>query len=486
MTAALNILDLNNSEQGLHIPLLPWLQQIFSELNIDYQLVHTDGHIQASNSLYQPQIPAQQLAELIVLQDSLGKVQILIGHQQLLDLSQLCEQMGRNLQGISRNDLQSLLRPLGLDTPEKLSIPLPQLTELWVDQQLTAQDCLYFYSGLQNIYIQLSQDALLPLLRHAQLGDFGIDTARLLQNAKGNDTGDSQISRAVEQFTTLRIRQRLDQTIEIPPLPDTAGKIIRLRVDANASINDLAGVVSTDPSLAAQVVSWASSPFYGAPGGISSVQDAVVRVLGFDLVINLSLGLALGKSLRLPQDGPRGITPYWEKSVYAASLMQLLVKRMGGDHRPSIGLAYLSGLLHNFGYLVLNHIFPPHFSMISRYIEANPHLGHHIIEQQVLGVSREQISAWLMNVWQMPEEVMIALRWQQFQDYDGRHHLYSKLLFVTTQLLNSGGLGCEPAQAISEQTLNALSLSRQQIDDALTYVMTHQQELMSMARSLSH
>ncbi len=482
MTAATNIL----AQQPLPIPLLPWLQQLFTEMNTVYQLVHTDGHLQASNSFYQPHIPTEQIAELIVLQDSLGKVQILIGNQQLLDLSQLCEQMGRNLQGISRDDLQGLLRPLGLTTLEKLSIPLPQLTELWVDQQLTAQDWLYFYSGLPNVYIKLDHDALLPLLRQAQLGDFGVDTQKLIQNAKGNDSGDSQISRAVEQFTTLRIRQRLDQTIEIPPLPDTAGKIIRLRVDANASINDLAGVVSTDPSLAAQVVSWASSPFYGAAGGISSVQDAVVRVLGFDLVINLSLGLALGKSLRLPQDGPKGITPYWEKSVYAAALMQRLVKHMGGDHRPSLGLSYLAGLLHNFGYLVLNHIFPPHFSLISRYIEANPHLAHHIIDQQVLGVSREQISAWLMNVWQMPEEVMIALRWQQFQDYNGRHHQYAKLLFVTSQLLNSGGLGSEPAQVIQEQTLNGLSLSRHHAEESLVYIQTHRQELMSMARSLSH
>lgn len=481
MTAAFTIV----AQQPSPIPLLPWLQQLFNEMNTPYQLVHTDDHLQASNSFYQPHIPAQQLVELVVLQDSLGKVQILIHHQQLLDLSQLCEQMGRNLQGISRDDLTGLLRQVGLTTPNKMSIPLPQLTELWVDQQLTAQTSLYFYSGIPNVYIQLDHQALLPLLRHAELGNYGIDTQKLIQNAKGNDSGDTQISRAVEQFTTLRIRQRLDQTIEIPPMPDTAGKIIRLRVDANAGINDLAAVVSTDPSLAAQVVSWASSPFYGAAGGISSVQDAVVRVLGFDLVINLSLGLALGKSLRMPQDGPRGITPYWEKSVYAAALMQLLVKKMKGENRPSMGLAYLAGLLHNFGYLVLNHIFPPHFSLISRYIEANPHLAHHLIDQQVLGVSREQINAWLMNVWQMPEEVMIALRWQQFQDYDGRHHQYAKLLFVTNQLLNAAGLGSEPMQAIEEQTLSALSLSRPQIDEAVAYIESHRQELTSMARSLS-
>lgn len=54
-------------------------------------------------------------------------------------------------------------------------------------------------------------------------------------------------------------------------------------------------MVETDPALAAQVVSWAASPYYASPGKIRSVEDAIVRVLGFDLVINLALGLALGK-----------------------------------------------------------------------------------------------------------------------------------------------------------------------------------------------
>ena len=42
---------------------------------------------------------------------------------------------------------------------------------------------------------------------------------------------------------------------------------------------DLADVVETDPSLAAQVVSWAASPYYAAPGKIRSVEDAIGRVL---------------------------------------------------------------------------------------------------------------------------------------------------------------------------------------------------------------
>ena len=53
--------------------------------------------------------------------------------------------------------------------------------------------------------------------------------------------------------------------------------------------------METDPALAAQVVVGRPRPT-AAPGKIRSVEDAIVRVLGFDLVINLALGLALGRA----------------------------------------------------------------------------------------------------------------------------------------------------------------------------------------------
>jgi HD-like signal output (HDOD) protein len=126
----------------------------------------------------------------------------------------------------------------------------------------------------------------------------------------------------VNNFTTLRMMHRLEETLELPPLPETASRIIELRVDPYADARQLSTVVETDPSLAAQIVSWASSSYYGYSGKVNSVQDAIVRVLGFDLVSNLALGLALGKSLNLPKDAPQGFTRYWQQAVYGATAME--------------------------------------------------------------------------------------------------------------------------------------------------------------------
>lgn len=58
------------------------------------------------------------------------------------------------------------------------------------------------------------------------------------------------------------------------------------------------------------------------------MEDAIVRVLGFDLVINLALGLALGKTLSLPKDHPQQATPYWQQSIYTAAVIEGLTRAM--------------------------------------------------------------------------------------------------------------------------------------------------------------
>ena len=285
----------------------------------------------------------------------------------------------------------------------------------------------------------------------------------------------------MENFTSLRIKQRLEDTLEIPTLPQTAQRIIKLQVNPNALVSELAEIVESDPSLAAQVVSWASSPYYAAPGKIRSVQDAVVRVLGFDLVGNLALGLALGKTLVLPKDRVDGVTPYWVQSIYCSTLVEALAKLVPGGQKTSKGLTYLAGLLHNFGYLVLAHIFPPQFSQICRYMEANPHISHMAIEYQLLQITREQICVWLMQLWNMPEEVAVAIRHQHDPSYDGAHCTYPNLLFMATRLLRQQGIGDAPLEEVPDYLYEKYKLCPQAVAETVQQVINSADEIRGIA-----
>ncbi len=149
--------------------------------------------------------------------------------------------------------------------------------------------------------------------------------------------------------------------------------------------------------------------------------------------------------------------------------------------RPEAGLTYLAGLLHNFGYLLLAHVFPPHFSLICRHQEVNPHLGHSHIEQHLLGITREQIGSWLMRFWDMPEELAVALRFQEDPDYDGPLAVYANLLCLTLRLLRQRQIGSGPSQEIPDSLLARLQISRDKAEEALDKVLQAEAALRELA-----
>ncbi|SDV09367.1 aminoacyl-tRNA deacylase and HDOD domain-containing protein [Pseudomonas mucidolens] len=412
--------------------------------------------------------PARRV-QAVLLDDAVGTLMVLFPHDQLLDLNRLTELTGRKLTAVSPDRLERMLGKHNLS--QLPGIPPLTSSPCLYEESLLREPTLLVPSGEASVLLEVSTDDFKRLLSNASAANFGEPLSNIQPNFDRPNDDRDEITQAVQAFTVRRIQQRLEATIEIPPLADTAQKIIKLRVDPNATIDDITGVVETDPALAAQVVSWAASPYYASPGKIRSVEDAIVRVLGFDLVINLALGLALGKTLSLPKDHPQQATPYWHQSIYTAAVIEGLTRAMPRAQRPEAGLTYLAGLLHNFGYLLLAHVFPPHFSLICRHLEVNPHLCHSYVEQHLLGISREQIGAWLMRYWDMPDELSTALRFQHDPAYDGQYAEYPNLVCLAVRLLRSRGIGAGPDAQIPDELLERLGLSRDKAEDVVSKVL---------------
>ncbi|TQV82565.1 HDOD domain-containing protein [Exilibacterium tricleocarpae] len=469
------------------MPVPTSVKQLLETQNIAYQVSTTRNESEEGTGELWHQLRHQQYlrhagaAKSLILQDHKGRIQVLIRADCLLDLSAVNQQFGREFTAVPETELRNFF-----DQHQLQSIPaLPQIAGLQsvVDHRLLQPEELLLDAGADSQLLGLKQADFQQILTDATICDIAVPLAALEQPDTLNDD-ETQIRHSLDNFTRLRIKQRLEDTLELPPLPETAQRIIKLRVDPNADIGDLANIVETDPSLAAQVVGWAASPYYSAPGKIKSIHDAIVRVLGFDMVLNLALGLALGKTLNMPADGPRGATPYWRKAVYTATTVEALVTAIPREHRPSFGMAYLAGLLNNFGYLVLAEVFPPYFTTINRYSEANPQVGHQAIERHIIDITREQLAGWLMDLWNMPQEVVIALRYQNDPDYAGEHHEYAKLVYLAQLLLRQQGIGSGPVMATPSQLCSCLHLTPEQVGAAIDGIMESSTELNNIAAQM--
>lgn len=424
-------------------------------------------------------IADSQILKTILMADTLGRTQLIFLADSMLDVDALNTKVGRAFEALPHEDVSSLVESYSLKT-----LPaIPDITGLpaVVDSRVLEQETVYVETDEADKLIRLSKGALSASTQKAKVESIAVPLSAIAYNINqpGNDL--AQINQALEKFTSLRIKQRLEDTLELPPLPASAQEIIRLRSNPDAGADELADIIEKDPSLAAQVVSWASSSFYNAPGKIKSVHDAIIRVLGFDMVMNLAMGLALGRTLKVPQDEPKGYAPYWQQAMWLALGTTSVISKIDPSSRPSFGLSYLSGLLHNFGYLVLAHVFPPHFSLMCRYIEANPHLDTGYIEHFLLGITREQIGSQLMSVWNMPEEVIIGLRHQKNQAFEGVNFEYAALLQLTQHLLANAGVIPKLATELDKSVYARLHITEEKAHDAIEQLLESKDDVSAVA-----
>jgi len=143
---------------------------------------------------------------------------------------------------------------------------------------------------------------------------------------------------------------RLDANqIKFPPYPAVATKLEQLSRQPRSTLNELATVVSSDPTLAAAVLGRAHSAAHAAngTGRIPTLNEALGRI-GMQQLIEMALATGLGNGA--VANGPLAELrrDNWRRALLAAHLARMLA----GTRRVAADIAYLAGLLYELGAVV--------------------------------------------------------------------------------------------------------------------------------------
>ena len=138
--------------------------------------------------------------------------------------------------------------------------------------------------------------------------------------------------------------------VVLPTLPNIAVKIQELLDDPNVSADQIVAVLSSDPSISAQIIKGANSAIFAGRPQIKNVRDATTR-LGYRQLLNLVITITMGKMLysNHPKINRRMIE-VWEHSRKVAAMSYVLASR---QQNLSPDQAMLAGLLHDIGKLPL-------------------------------------------------------------------------------------------------------------------------------------
>ncbi|OQX86235.1 MAG: hypothetical protein B6D63_00395 [Candidatus Latescibacteria bacterium 4484_7] len=213
-------------------------------------------------------------------------------------------------------------------------------------------------------------------------------------------------------------------TGDLPPMPYVARKVMEIVGDSSASAQDLQEVISKDQGLTSQILKIANSALYARSRKIETLTDAIV-MLGFNTIKSLSVMNATKNLYKFMNKGKVfGLKDklLWEHSVGAALTARAVAQKINSRF---VEQAFLGGLLHDIGKLVLLQKVPEIFDSV---IEEVYNTGRHFseVEMEKLGFTHAEVGAHLMGKWKFTGDFEEAVR---------NHHAVTSDLQVESQLV---------------------------------------------------
>ncbi len=196
----------------------------------------------------------------------------------------------------------------------------------------------------------------------------------------------------------LRLRVR-----ELPALPQAALEALAVLRDEEASAERCGELIARDQALLARTLCLANSAFYGVPGRVGSIRDAV-HLLGRRALISLLTVATVSRQFDQHSCPQFVFAGFWRHAMAVALAAHGLAHALGGDE----DLAFTSGLLHDIGRLALAAHFPAEMgATIARAHEMDS--GLVAIEQEMLGTDHVEVAAQVAAQWKFPPEVVQAI-----------------------------------------------------------------------------
>ena len=212
--------------------------------------------------------------------------------------------------------------------------------------------------------------------------------------------------RLQETLGSDRLRTLTGKLKRLPSPPDLYEQVKRELASETASANAVGRIVAQDIAMSAKLLQLVNSAFFGSPAAINDPVRAVV-VLGVDVVKSLVLLVHVFEQLDHARNAGVPLQRIFDYGLISARAAQIIATEANLP-RAEIDRAYIGGLLHDVGLLVLGSAVPNDM----RAILAEAHRTDSPLEEVEclkLGASHADVGAYLLGLWGLPTQVVEAV-----------------------------------------------------------------------------
>lgn len=200
--------------------------------------------------------------------------------------------------------------------------------------------------------------------------------------------------------------------VEIPPLPADMQLLMDKVNDPNLTIHQIIDCL-TDPLLVSKILRICNSPFYGRRIKVDSLRDAVVymglKSLMSIVTVNALSGFA-------PQHADQ-IEKILHHSMMVGMVAKQLARDMGGNHDQ----AFVCGLLHDLGKIVL-------LEVLARYdLDTSK-------REQLVQDHHQQLGVLVARKWNFSDEIQEVIRYHHLPEQAQQFPQLTQIVYIANLL----------------------------------------------------
>jgi HD-like signal output (HDOD) protein len=265
----------------------------------------------------------------------------------------------------------------------------------------------------------------------------------------------------------------VNNTIELPTMPEVLLKLNDVLANPDTSADDVAKVVARDPAVATNVLRIVNSAYYGLQVRVSSVSLAV-SVMGFNMTKKVALKAAVFSVFGRRREKIQHFDPtaFWKHSIFTGVAARTLGSNSALFAESHPEDLYIAGLLHDIGKIIMMEKAAPRYLATLRNA-AQSRRAELDVEQEDFGFTHADVGSVLAIKWFLPEDLAIAIRYHHCPAKDPFHRSLSSLIHLADQLAWSAGnpstIGT-PVPQLDHEVYDQIGLDPKRVEELLPQV----------------
>ncbi len=201
------------------------------------------------------------------------------------------------------------------------------------------------------------------------------------------------------------IEEILNDEVRLPSLPSIAMRILNAVKTDEASLGELAKIVSSDPALAARVLKISNSSFYALPQKVDNIQKALT-ILGTETLKNIALSFVIVRCMLTNDGGGFNFDFFWKRAVTAAVASDLISKAI--DQKSDD--IFITALLQDIGIVILYLCMSEEYLKV---LDEKRASGTSIVavERKIFNFDHQEVGTRILQKWELPESIYLPIQY---------------------------------------------------------------------------